>query len=96
MLRNISEIYGTQLGATDGTIRHVKDFSGFMMDHRSRAIADPVVETGHWYFGKEILISPAAAMGISFGDSEVSVKPTRAVLPRTREDKATKPAFSKH
>jgi hypothetical protein len=60
------------------------------VDHKSWAIADLVVETGHWYSGKQILISPAAVVGVNFGSSEVSVKLTRADLARTCRDQVAR------
>jgi hypothetical protein len=66
------------------------------VDYKSWAIGDLVVETGHWYSGKHILISPAAVLGISYGSAEVSVKLTRADLERTREDEVAKMATATH
>ena len=45
--------YGIQ--TSEETIGHVTDF---IIDDDSWAIRHPVVETGHWAFGKEIVISP--------------------------------------
>ncbi len=92
-LRSTRAVTGYDIRASDGTLGTV---SGFMVDHMSWAIADLVVETGHWYSGKEILISPASVLGISYGDSEVAVKLTRADLERTREDEVAKLAFINH
>ncbi|MEO5711867.1 MAG: PRC-barrel domain-containing protein [Luteolibacter sp.] len=89
-LRSTRAVTGYGIKAAGGTLGTV---SGFMVDHKSWAIADLVVETGHWYSGKQILISPAAVLGISYGGSEVSVKLTRADIKRTREDEAAKLAF---
>lgn len=45
MLKNINDIYGTRLAATDGEIGHVKDF---YFDDESWAVRYLVVETGSW------------------------------------------------
>lgn len=86
-LRSTQAMTGYDIKATDGTLGTV---SGFMVDHISWSIADLVVETGHWYAGKQILISPAAVLGISYVDSEVSVKLSRADIEHTREDEVAK------
>ena len=43
-----------------------------MVDDKSWAIRELVVETGHWYSGKEILISPSKIERISHEESKVS------------------------
>jgi uncharacterized protein YrrD len=90
-LRSTRAVTGYDIKATDGKLGKV---SGFMVDHKSWAIADLVVETGHWYSGKQILISPAAVVGVNFGSSEVSVKLTRADLARTCRDQVARQAPS--
>jgi len=45
MLRNIKELEGCAMGATDGPIGHVKDF---YFDDEGRVVRYLVVETGHW------------------------------------------------
>lgn len=76
--------------ASDGLLGCV---CGFLVDHKSWAIADLVVESGPWYSGKNILISPSAVKRISYAKSKMLVKPTRATRQRTLEDEVAKPAF---
>ena len=57
MLRNIKDLEGYAIGATDGTIGHVKDF---YFDDAAWAIRYVVVETGHWLASRKVLISPIA------------------------------------
>ncbi len=90
-LRSTRAVTGYDIKATDGTLGTV---SGFMVDHKSWTIADLVVETGHWYSGKQILISPLSVLGISYANSEVSVKLTRAEIELTREDEVAKLALA--
>jgi hypothetical protein len=54
-----------------------------MIDDRSWAVRDLVVETGHWYAGKEILISPHKVDRISYEESKVYVKLTKSDLENT-------------
>ncbi len=55
-----------------------------------------MVEAGHWYSGKRILISSSAVQRISYLDAKVWVKLTRADIERTREDEVATVAFSTH
>ena len=81
-LQSTRAIDGYRLQALDGEIGSV---TGFMVDDKSWAIREIVAETGHWYRGKEILISPANVEGISFAASKVFVGLTMAEIERTAE-----------
>jgi hypothetical protein len=48
-------------------------------------IRELAVETGHWYSGKEILITPAMIERISYEESKVFVNLSKADLERTEE-----------
>jgi hypothetical protein len=39
-----------------------------------------VVETGHWYYGKEIVISPGRIERISYYESTIFVNVTKAAI----------------
>jgi uncharacterized protein YrrD len=82
-LRSTHEVTGYDIQASDGSIGHV---SGFLVDDRSWAIRQLVVETCHWYTGKEILISPSKIERISYEDSKVFVNLTKADIQRTAEN----------
>ena len=55
-LRSTQAVTGYQLQTSEETIGHVTDF---MMDDKSWAICNLVVETGSWFSCKEIVISPS-------------------------------------
>jgi uncharacterized protein YrrD len=55
MLRNVSDLRGYAIRATDGVIGHVDDF---YFDDEAWAIRYLVVETGRWLPGRQVLISP--------------------------------------
>ena len=55
MLRSIKQLYGNQLGASDGEIGCVKDF---YFEDQTWTIRYLVVETGEWLQGRQVLISP--------------------------------------
>jgi hypothetical protein len=63
-------------------IGHVTDF---MMDDNSWAIRHLVVETGHWFSGKEIVISPNHIDCISYGESKVYVNVTKKAIRQAPE-----------
>jgi PRC-barrel domain len=58
MLRNTTDLEGYVIGATDGTIGHVKDFH---FDDEAWAIRYLDVDTGAWLSSRKVLISPFVA-----------------------------------
>ncbi len=81
-LRSTKDINGYHFEATDGVIGHV---SSFLVDDRSWAIRELVVETGHWYAGKEIMISPSKIERISYEESKVFVNLTKEEIQKAAE-----------
>jgi hypothetical protein len=79
-LQSAKTVAGYALEASDGAVGHL---SGFIVDDRSWAIRDVVVEAGHWYSGKEILISTAKVARISTEESKVFVNLTMAEIQAT-------------
>jgi uncharacterized protein YrrD len=55
MLRNVKDLRGYRIRATDGVIGHVDDF---YFDDEAWAIRYLVVETGRWLPDRQVLISP--------------------------------------
>ena len=53
-LQSTKALTGYEIEALDGAIGHVSDF---LVDEKIWVIQYLLVETGHWYAGKEILIS---------------------------------------
>lgn len=82
-LQSTHAVDGYQIHAVDGELGTV---SGFMVDDKSWAIREVVVETGHWYSGKQILLSPSAIERISYEESTVFVRLTKADIQRTAEN----------
>jgi len=82
-LRSTKAVTGYHIQATDGVIGSV---SSFMVDDKSWAVGELVIETGHWFSGKEILISPKKIDRISYEDSKVFVKLTMADIKETAEN----------
>jgi sporulation protein YlmC with PRC-barrel domain len=86
-LRNTQAIAGYHIQTTDGPIGLV---GGLMVDDRSWAVRDLVVETGHWYSGKEILVAPGKVDRISYEDSAVFVNLTKADIQQTAKNEVAK------
>lgn len=55
MLQSIKQLYGKNLGASDGDLGHVKDF--YFEDH-TWAVRYVVADTGKWLPGRQVLLSP--------------------------------------
>ena len=83
-LRSTKALAGYRIHATDGAIGSIESF---MMDRKTWAIRELVVETGHWYAGKTILLLPANVTRISYEDSEIFVNLTKETLAQTPQDK---------
>ena len=86
-LRSTQTVAGYQIEALDGTIGTV---SGFMIDDHTWAVRDVVVETGHWYAGKEILIAPHMVDRISYEESKVYVKLTKSDIEHTGKNEVAR------
>lgn len=81
-LQSALAVTGYAIQADDGAIGHV---TGFMVDDKSWAIRELVVQTGHWYAGKEIFIPPTKVDKISYEESKVYVHLTRADIQQTAD-----------
>jgi len=82
-LRGTKAMTGYHIQATDGAIGTV---SGFTVDGRNWAIREMVVQTGHWYSRKEILILPENIQRISHEEYAVYVNLTKEDLAETMDE----------
>jgi hypothetical protein len=76
-LRSTQAIDGYHIQTSDGKIGHVTDF---IMDDESWVICHVVVETGHWFAGKQIAISPEQIDRISSEESKVFVNVSKEAI----------------
>jgi uncharacterized protein YrrD len=76
-LRSTQALAGYHIQTKDGEIGHVIDF---IVDHKTWAICHLVVETGHWFSGKEIVVSPKHIDRISYEESKVFVNVTKEAI----------------
>lgn len=81
-LRSTKAVQGYDIQATDGAIGTV---SGFNVEDRGWHIGELIVEAGHWYSGKEILILSNRVSRISYADAKVFVSLTKADIRQTAE-----------
>jgi hypothetical protein len=86
-LQSTEEVTGYPIEAADGLIGHV---TGFLVDDRSWAVRELVVETGHWYSGKEIRIATDKVNRISYQEARVHVSLTKADIQKTAEHELAK------
>jgi hypothetical protein len=86
-LRGTQAVQGYDIQATDGSIGSV---ASFMVDDKTWAIGEIVVETGHWYSGKEILIPSSKIKRISYAEAKVFVNLTMADIRHTAENDVAK------
>lgn len=76
-LQSTQALTGYPIQTSEGAIGHVIDF---VMDDRSWTICHLVVETGHWYSHKEIVISPKHIDRIGYEESKVFVNVTKEAI----------------
>jgi uncharacterized protein YrrD len=72
-LRSTHKVTGYSIRAIDGKIGDVEDF---IIDDSSWKVAYFVADTGHWFPGKKVLISPKLIKKIEWDTSEVILKVT--------------------
>jgi hypothetical protein len=60
--------------------------AGFLVDDRSWAIHELVIEAGHWYSGKEIRIPVSKIERISDKETKVVVNLSKADIQKTAEN----------
>lgn len=76
-LRSCRAVAGYRLRATDGDIGHVNDF---LVDDETWALRHLAVDTGHWWRGHQVLVSPRWIRAVNWADRTVTVDLDRASL----------------
>jgi len=92
-LRSTRAVTGYSIHALDGMIGEVRDF---LLDAKSWAIRELVVEAGHWYSGREIRIPPGKVDRISFEESSVFVSLTKEDIQRTADNEVAHAVGATH
>lgn len=81
-LRSTSEVTGYDIFAADGEIGEVDDF---IIDENTWKITSIVADTGNWFPGKKVLLSPALIKEIKWDTSSVVVHASVATVKNSPE-----------
>ncbi len=87
-LRSTHEVTGYHIHATDGDIGEVKDF---IIDDVTWKIHFLVVETGNWFSGKEVLISPQWIKDVTWEEQKVTIYHTKVEVKNSPEYDSSQP-----
>jgi uncharacterized protein YrrD len=81
-LRSSNQVIGHEVMATDGPVGTIGDF---LFDDGDWAIRHAVVATRKWLHGRQVLLPPAAIVGVSWSEHEVYVNATREAIEASPE-----------
>ena len=81
-LRSARVVNSYSVESSDGPVGDVADF---MIDGRIWVIREIVVECGHWYSGKKVIVSTDKVSRISYHQSTVFVDSTKAAIMEASE-----------
>lgn len=87
-LRSTKEVKGYQIHATDGKIGEVEDFT---IDDTTWNVRFMIVDTGDWFPGKKVLISPKWIRDVQWADSAVYVDITKDAVKNSPEYDPSQP-----
>ena len=93
MLRNVKDLRGYAIRATDGVIGHVDDF---YFDDEPWTIRYLVVETGRWRRDRQVLVSPISIGHPDWSAQLLPVSLTRAQLEESPDIDTRKPVSRQH
>lgn len=93
MLRDVKDLKGYALGATDGELGTVKDL---YFDDQRWAIRYLVVEAGGWLSGRKVLISPSAVRSVDWDNDKIDVGLTQQQVKDSPSIDTDKPVSRQH
>jgi hypothetical protein len=93
MLRNVKDLRGYAIRATDGVIGKVDDF---YCDDEDWGVRYLVVDTGSWLSGRKVLISPIAVGHAGWMARRLPVALTRAQVEHSPDIDTRKPVSRQH
>jgi sporulation protein YlmC with PRC-barrel domain len=93
MMRNVKDLRGYVIRATDGVIGTVDDF---YFDDQDWGIRYLVVDTGQWLSGRKVLISPMALGSPDWMIQELPVSLTKAQVKKSPDIDTQKPVSRQH
>ena len=77
MLQSLKQAYSIRLGATDGSLGHVKDF---YFDDHTWTVRYVVIDTGTWLSRRKVLITPHSLGRLELNKGVLNVNLTRKQL----------------
>ena len=93
MLRNVNDLRGFAIHATDGVIGEVDDL---YFDDENWTVRYLIVDTGGWLSGRKVLISPYAIGQPHWDRRELPVKLTKAQVEGSPDIDTQKPVSRQH
>lgn len=87
-LRSTNEVTGYTIHATDGDIGEVEDF---IIEDTTWKINFLVVETGNWFSGKKVLISPRWIKNVKWEEQKVTINHSKDEVKNSPEYDSTQP-----
>ncbi len=93
MLRNVNDLYGFSVAASDGPIGEVRDC---YFDDQAWTIRFFVVETGPWLGGRKVLISPIAIHALDWTAKALSASVTRDQVKASPDVDTSMPVSRQH
>ncbi len=93
MQRNVNNLIGNNLDATDGEIGKIEDF---YFDDQSWTIRYLIVKTGNWLSGRKVLISPDSLLKHSWESGIFPVRLTREQVRHSPDIDTEKPVSRQH
>ena len=93
MLRSIRNLEGFAVGATDGTIGHVKDL---YIDDKTWAVRYLIVDTGTWLSSRKVLISPVSIDHPDWTGRVLPVSLTKEQVKNSPDIDTDKPVSRQH
>jgi hypothetical protein len=82
-LQSVQAVTGYRVEGLDGDVGRLE---GFFFDDHDWAVAELVVEAGHWYAGHEVRVSRRNIRGITHEHSAISIDLTKADIQRAGDD----------
>jgi hypothetical protein len=93
MLRSIKNLEGFAVGATDGTIGHIKDL---YIDDKTWAVRYLIVDTGGWLSNRKVLISPVSIDHPDWTGRVLPVSLTKEQVKNSPDIDTDKPVSRQH
>jgi len=93
MLRDVNDMVGMPIDATDGALGHVRDF---YFDDETWVIRYLIVETGNWLSNRKVLVSPIAMDESHWTSEKLPVRLTRAQVRECPSIDTDKPVSRQH